>query len=98
MIEFLKDFFRRRSLRKNSSTEPTGIKALRDFKSAVVFVDVEDTSFDECKGAVMSFFRENNLRGDIFFFDFRKLNDGERLNHQHYKYSIEKRPQLVRTT
>ena len=79
MIEFLKDFFRRRSLRKNASSEPTGIKPLREFKSAVVFVDVEDTSFDECKGAVMSFFRENNLRGDIFFFDFRKLNDGERL-------------------
>ena len=42
----LKEFFQGRSLRKNASKEPTGLISLEKVKSAVVFLDVEDTSFD----------------------------------------------------
>lgn len=48
-------------------------------RSAVAFIDVEDTSFNECKQRLMTFFRDNDIRGEIFFFDFRKLAEGERL-------------------
>lgn len=79
MFDSLKDFFRRHALQKYASTEPTRITPLKEIRSAVAFIDVEDTSFNECKVALMNFFRERDIKGDIFFFDFRKLTEGERL-------------------
>jgi len=79
MLEPVKDILRRQSLKKNASTEPTGFVPLEKIRSAVAFIDVEDTSFNECKNTLMLFFREHNIKGDIFFFDFRKLTEGERL-------------------
>ena len=79
MLDSVKDMLRRHSLKKNASTEPTGFVPLSDIRSAVAFIDVEDTSFNECKNTLLLFFREHNIKGDIFFFDFRKLTEGERL-------------------
>lgn len=79
MLEPVKDMLRRHSLKKNASMEPTGFVPLDRIRSAVAFIDVEDTSFNECKNILMQFFREHNIKGDIFFFDFRKLTEGERL-------------------
>lgn len=79
MLETVKDFFRKRSLRKHQSTVPTGILPLAQVRSAVAFIDVEDTSFDACKLALQAFFREYNIKGEIFFFDFRKIGNEERL-------------------
>ena len=62
MLEGLKDFFRRRSLAKYASTEPTQITPIREIHSAVAFIDVEDTSFDACKHALLSFFKENGIK------------------------------------
>ena len=75
----LKEFFQRQSIRKSASVEPTGMMSLSAIHSAVAFIDVEDTSFNECKNALMTFFREHGIKGDIFFIDFRKLTEGERL-------------------
>ena len=79
MFEGVKQFFRRRSIAKHASREETRITPIREIRSAVAFIDVEDTSFDECKNELNAFFRENRIKGDIFFFDFRKLTEGERL-------------------
>ena len=79
MLEPVKEMLRRQSLKKNASTEPTGFVPLSKIRSAVAFIDVEDTSFNECKNTLLLFFREHNIKGDIFFFDFRKLTEGERL-------------------
>lgn len=79
MLEGLKNWIRKRVLKKNESGEPTGLLPLSKIRSAVVFIDVEDPSFDNCKIAVQNFFRERSIKGEIFFFDFRKLTEGERL-------------------
>ncbi len=79
MLDSVKELFRRQSLKKYSSTEPTGITPLSQLHSAVTFIDVEDTSFAACKNAIMAFYRDNNIKGEIFFYDFRKLGEGERL-------------------
>ena len=79
MLEGVKGFFRSRALAKYASTEPTRITPIGKIRSAVAFIDVEDTSFNECKVALMNFFKERDIKGDIFFFDFRKLTEGERL-------------------
>ena len=65
MLEPVKDMLRRQSLKKNASTEPTGFVPLSKIRSAVAFIDVEDTSFNECKNTLL--------------LDFRKLTEGERL-------------------
>ncbi len=79
VVEGIKGIFRRQCLKKYSSTVPTGIVPVSGLRSAVAFIDVEDTSFDECKGLLVNFFREHEIKGEIFFFDFRRLSEGERL-------------------
>jgi len=69
----------RRSLRRNASPVETGILPLSRIHRAVALIDVEDTSFDLCKNRLIAFFREHNIHGEIFFLDFRKLGEGERL-------------------
>ena len=76
---FITDFLRNRSLKKHGSQVRTNITPLKDIRTAVAFIDVEDTSFDECKKDIMAFYRENGIKGEIFFFDFRKIGDSERL-------------------
>jgi len=79
IADSVKEIFRRHSLKKYASADPTGFLPLSQVRSAVAFIDVEDTSFNECKQRLQTFFRDNNIRGEIFFFDFRKLAEGERL-------------------
>lgn len=69
----------RRSLKRNASQVETGILPLSSIHTSVAFLDVEDTSFDLCKNRILQFWREHHIKGEIFFLDFRKLNDGERL-------------------
>ena len=76
---FIIDFLRNNSLKKHSSKIRTSLTPLREIKTAVTFIDVEDTSFNACKNAITAFYREFNIKGDIFYFDFRKLSDEERL-------------------
>lgn len=76
---FITDYLRKKTLKKNGSKTETGITALESIHTAVAFIDVEDTSFDACKNAIMAFYREYGIKGEIFFFDFRKLNESERL-------------------
>ena len=71
LIDNIKVFLRKRALKKNASTVPTQIKALSLIKTAVTFIDVEDTSFDACKESILAFYREHKIKGEIFFFDFR---------------------------
>lgn len=73
------DFLRNNALKKHGSKIETGITPLKDIHTAVAFIDVEDTSFDACKKELMAFYRDNGIKGEIFFFDFRKLGETERL-------------------
>ena len=79
MEGFLTDLFRKNALKKNESKVPTGILSLDDIKSYVAIIDVEDASFDSCKTAILNFFRSKNIKGSIFFQDFRKIGSEDRL-------------------
>lgn len=76
---FILDFLRNNALKKHSSKVRTCITPVKDIRTAVAFIDVEDTSFDACKKDLQAFYREHGIKGEIFFFDFRKLSDTERL-------------------
>lgn len=79
MFEFVKNIFRKRSLRKHASAVPTGILPLNQIKSYVAIIDVEDTSYDTCKSAILNYFRSLDIRGAVFFQDFRKIGSEDRL-------------------
>ncbi len=79
MIESIKKIFRKWALKKHSSTVPTQITPLSDIRTAAAFIDVEDSSFDDCKESILAFYRDNNIKGEIFFLDFRKIDSEERL-------------------
>ena len=66
MVDSVKSFFRKKYLKKFESKAPTGILPMSQVKSAVAFIDVEDTSFDACKIALQAFY-------------FRKIGSEERL-------------------
>ena len=73
------DVFGRRGVKKDGAKIEASIKPLESSKSAGALIDVEDSSCSSCKNEILSFYRENGIKGDIFFFDFRKLSDTERL-------------------
>jgi hypothetical protein len=75
----VKTLFRRRYLKKFRSKVPTGITPLSQIRNAVTFIDASDPSFDKCKNEILSFYRDHNIHGEIFFFDFRRIEGGERL-------------------
>lgn len=79
MLEFVKNIFRKRSLKRHASSIPTGILPLSQIKSYVAIIDVEDTSYDTCKSAIMNYFRSMDIRGSVFFQDFRKIGSEDRL-------------------
>ena len=79
MLEFVKKIFRRRRLKKHASTVPTEILPLSQIKSYVAIIDVEDTSYDTCKTSILNYFRNLDIRGAVFFQDFRKIGSEDRL-------------------
>lgn len=79
MLEPIKYLLRRHALKKNASKVDTSLLKLSAVSSAVVFIDVEDTSWEEAKNMLFSYFRNRGIRTELFFFDFRKLDEGERL-------------------
>ncbi|MBQ0145132.1 MAG: hypothetical protein MJY86_08990 [Bacteroidales bacterium] len=79
MLEFVKELFRKSTLKRNASTVETQFLPLGKIRSYVAVIDVEDTSFDACKTLIMNFFRSHNINGSVFFQDFRKIGSEDRL-------------------
>jgi len=79
MFEFAIDFIRKSVLKRNTSATQTSILPLSKARSYVAVIDVEDTSFDACKTAIMNFFRSKDINGSVFFQDFRKIGSEDRL-------------------
>ena len=77
--ETFQNFFRKQSLKRHSSNVQTEILPISKIKSYAAIIDVEDTSYDSCKTAIINFFRHYEINGIIFFQDFREISSGERL-------------------
>ncbi len=79
MLDFLKNFVRRRRLRKYGSDVPTGLVPLEKISSVNVIIDVEEPGFDLLKEDILAWGRRTGLKVNIYFFDFRKLGKDELL-------------------
>ena len=74
MFGTIKQFFRKRMLRKHASDVQTGMIPLRDISTAAVLIDVDNPEYDVLKEKVLAWFRENDIKGEICYIDFRKLD------------------------
>lgn len=79
MFESIKNFFRRRAVRRYSRAIPTGILPLSEISSANIVIDVEETEWDTLKEDILAWGRASGIKTAIYFFDFRKLGKNELL-------------------
>ena len=79
MIDSILNIFRKSKLKKFASDVPTSIMKLSDIKTANVVIDVEEAGFDLLKEDILTWGRNNGIKINIYFFDFRKLGANELL-------------------
>lgn len=79
MFESILDIFRKRKIRKFISDVPTGFMPLDKISTVNVVIDVEEPGFDLLKEDILAWGRQNGLKVNIYFFDFRKLGKDELL-------------------
>lgn len=79
LLTFVKDLFRKRNLKKLASKVPTEILPLEKVRSYVAIIDVEEPNYNSCKDTIINYFRSKDIKGGIFFQDFRKIGSEDRL-------------------
>ncbi len=77
MFETIKNFFRKRRLKKVTSKTPTGLLAMDKISSASFLIDAAEPGFDQLKEDIITWCRKNNIKGNIYFLDLRRLNKNE---------------------
>ena len=79
MFETIKNFFRKRKIRKFSRAIPTGLLPLSEITTAHIVMDVEEQEWDILKEDILAWGRSAGIKVSIYFFDFRKLGKNELL-------------------
>ena len=79
MFDQILKIFRKRKLKKFASDVPTSLLKVSDIKTANVVIDVEEAGFDLLKEDILTWGRNNGIKVNIYFFDFRKLGANELL-------------------
>ena len=79
MFESVKNFFRRRKIRKYSKAVSGGILPISEISTANIVIDVEESEWDALKEDILSWARSNGIKASFYFFDFRKLGKNELL-------------------
>ena len=54
MLKSIKDFFRRRTIKKFSGAIPTGLVPLSEISTVNVIIDVEEVGYDVLKESILS--------------------------------------------
>ena len=79
MFDQILKIFRKRKLKKFASDIQTSLLKMSDIKTANVVIDVEEAGFDLLKEDILTWGRNNGIKINIYFFDFRKLGANELL-------------------
>ena len=79
MFDQILKIFRKRKLKKFASDVQTSLLKMSDIKTANVVIDVEEAGFDLLKEDILTWGRNNGIKVNIYFFDFRKLGANELL-------------------
>lgn len=80
MYGLIRDFVRRKRLKKYASDIQTGLVPLTSGSVVNVLIDVEEPGFDDLKEDIMAWGRRNaGCKVNIYFIDFRRLGKEELL-------------------
>lgn len=80
MYGLIRDFVRRKRLKKHASDVQTGLVPLTWGSVVNVLIDVEEPGFDDLKEDILAWGRKNpGLKVSIYFIDFRRLGKDELL-------------------
>lgn len=79
MFEPIKNFFRRRAIKKFSRASATCLLPLSKIKSVNIVIDVEESEWDALKEDILAWSRSSGIKLGLYFFDFRKLGKDELL-------------------
>lgn len=79
MFEPVKNFFRKRKIRKYSKAVSGEILPVSEISTANIVIDVEEAEWDSLKEDILSWGRSNGIKVNIYFFDFRKIGKNELL-------------------
>lgn len=67
MLEFIKNIFRRKFIRKTAGKSTSGLLPLSAIRSATVIMDAEDTGCEACKSKVEAFCKANGIKLMVWF-------------------------------
>ncbi|MCQ2143496.1 MAG: hypothetical protein MJY56_05450 [Bacteroidales bacterium] len=79
ILEYIKNRFRARALRKYAYSEATGLRPLRSVRTAAVLLDVQNQGFEPLKQQVLDWFKSHGIKAEPYYFDFRKIEKEEML-------------------
>ena len=79
MFDTIKNFIRKRKIKKYLSDVPTGLLPMSQISTINVIIDVEEPGFDDLKEDILSWGRRIDAKVNIYFFDFRRLGKDELL-------------------
>ena len=79
MFEGLKNFLRKRKIRKYESPVKTSFLSIDRITAVNAVIDVQETGFDQLKESMIAWGRKKGIKVTVYFFDFRKLKKGEQL-------------------
>ena len=77
MFETIKNFFRKRRIKKVASKTPTCMLSMDKITSANFLIDAAEPEFDQLKEDILTWCRKNNIKVNIYFLDLRRLNKNE---------------------
>ena len=78
MIDFIKNIFRRKFIRRAASRIETGLMPLQAIKSVIIVLDTEDPAYNECKDKVVAFFRQKEIKVSVWFLSLASKDADER--------------------
>ncbi|MDE6871292.1 MAG: hypothetical protein K2J62_04095 [Bacteroidales bacterium] len=70
----LKGYFRKRSLEKDSSHQPTGFIPAGMIKYMAVLLDAEEPGFEKCREAIIGYCREKGMDLNLMYVDYRRAS------------------------
>lgn len=79
MFDNILEFFRGRKIKRFASDVPTGFVPMERISTVNVVIDVEEPGFDTLKDDILAWGKQQSLKVNIYFFDFRKLGKDELL-------------------
>ena len=79
LLIMFKNFFRKRRLRKDGSTIPSGFIPLDEIHSVAVIIDASEPGYDTCLGCIRNYCSRHRMSLSVLFMDFRKFSSKVRM-------------------